>query len=458
MDEAQREKIALFRHGLLFPVLRGELSRGELTRFFEEEAKKHHDIPYSERTRISVSTLKRWRARYLESGFEGLKPQQRSDRGQPRAIPKKILEAACDLRLEQPMRSVGQIIDMLEKNGDIEPGKVKRSTLSRHLRRKGLSREHLREKADEDPGIPYRRFEAEAPNALWQSDVKYGPHLPDPQDPDSVQRTYLLGFIDDFSRKMIHARFYWHQDLVSLADCCKKALLRGGGPRSIYVDHGKIFISPRFEAAAAELGIYIMTGQTYHPEGRGKIERLWGEINRNFLSELQLLDVTSLEDLNDHLDVWMSEHHNRRVHSETGQAPEERFSEHLREPRTFTQQELDEAFLWRDERRVLKTATISFEGNQYEVDPVLVGEKVVIYYDPLDLETLRVHHDGSRHADARPVDISKGHHPEVAQRGRGEDLPSTGLNYLELLSKQRQRRRNTQLDTLRFRDLPREGQ
>ena len=454
MDEKKREEIALFRHGLLFPVLKGQLKRGDVMRHFEEVVATQHQLPHSSKKEISVSTLKRWRARYRSDGFEALKPRSRNDRGKPRVMAEEVLEQACALRRENPKRSVVRIIEMLEMNEDVAAGTLKRSTLSRHFRKRGLSRRALR---DTEEG-PYRRFEAKGPNVLWQSDVKYGPYLPDPSGGSSRLRTYLIGFLDDFSRKVIHAEFYWHQDLVSLADCCKKALLRGGGPRSIYVDHGKIFISSRFEAAAAGLGIYIMTGQTYHPEGRGKIERLWGEINRNFLSELQLLDVTSLEDLNDHLDVWMSEHHNRRVHSETGQAPEERFSEHLREPRTFTQQELDEAFLWRDERRVLKTATISFEGSQYEVDPVLVGEKVVIYYDPLDLETLRVHHDGSRYADARPVDISRGHHPEVAQRDQGEDLPSTGLNYLELLNKQRQKRRNTQLDTLRFRDLPREEQ
>lgn len=456
MDESQREEVALFRHGLLFPVLRGELGRGQLTRFLEEMADKYHDIPYSERTKISVSTLKRWRARYRESGFDGLKPISRSDRGQPRAIPEKVLELACQLRLEQSMRSVQQIIEMLERNGDIEPGTVKRSTLSRHLRRKGFAREHLKDKEEEDPGIPYRRFEAGAPNDLWQSDVKYGPYLPDPKDPTSLKRTYLVGFIDDFSRKIVHAEFYWYQDLVSLGDCCKKAMLRAGAPVSIYVDHGKIYISPRFEAAAAALGPRIITGQTYHPEGRGKIERLWGEVTRNFLAEADLLDITTLDELNDYLDVWIAEHHNQRVHSETKQTPQERFSEYLHEPETFTQGQLNEAFLWRDERTVQKTATISFEGNQYQVDPVLVGEKVAIYYDPLDLETLRVHHNGSRYSDAQPVDISRGHHPDVARRDRGKDQPSTGLNYLQLLKKERQQRRESQLSELKLRELPEE--
>jgi len=196
-----------------------------------------------------------------------------------------------------------------------------------------------------------------------------------------------------------------------------------------------------------------MTGQAYHPEGRGKIERLWGEVTRNFLTEADLLDITSLDELNDYLGVWIDEHHNRRVHSETKQTPQERFSQHLRESETFSQQELDEAFLWRDERRVQKTATISFEGNQYQVDPVLVGENVVIYYNPLDLETLRVHHDGTRYGDAHPVDISRGHHPDVARRDQRKDRPSTGLNYLELLKKQRRQRRESQLSGLKFRKL-----
>jgi putative transposase len=448
MDEQHREEIALFRFGLVFPVLNGPLKHGDVMRHFEEVIANRHQFPHSGKTEISLSTLKRWRARYLKGGFKALKPKPRSDRGKPRVISEKILSRACQLRRENPKRSVARIIEMLELNGDIRKGALKRSTLSRHLRKRGLSRQALR---DTEEG-PYRRFEAKGPNVLWQSDVKYGPYLPDPSGKDSRIRTYLIGFLDDFSRRVVHAEFYWHQDLVSLADCCKKALIRAGLPESIYVDHGKIYISSRFQASAAELGIYVMTGKTYHPEGRGKIERLWGELANSFLSELNVTDTTTLAGLNDYLEAWIEQHHNQRIHSETEQAPNQRFAQYLDDPRITDKQQLDQAFLWRDKRKVQKTATISLEGNRYEVDPALIGRQVTLYYDPINLEKIQVYHEGVRYADAEPMDLSTDHHPDVAQRPQ-EEAPSTGLNYLELLKKKHQAQRRSQLGQMQYHKL-----
>jgi len=448
MDEKKREEIALFRHGLLFPVLKGQLKRGDVMRHFEEVVATQHQLPHSSKKEISVSTLKRWRARYRSDGFEALKPRSRNDRGKPRVMAEEVLEQACALRRENPKRSVVRIIEMLEMNEDVAAGTLKRSTLSRHFRKRGLSRRALR---DTEEG-PYRRFEAKGPNVLWQSDVKYGPYLPDPSGGSSRLRTYLIGFLDDFSRKVIHAEFYWHQDLVSLADCCKKALIRGGLPKSIYVDHGKIYVSKRFRASAAELDIYIITGKTYHPEGRGKIERLWGDLTNSFLSELNVTDTMTLARLNDYLEAWIEQHHNLRVHSETQEKPDQRFAENLIEPKFVGTKELNQAFLWRDTRKVQKTATISLEGNQYEVDPALIGKKITLYYDPVNLECIQVHHEGRRYADAEPVVLDKDHHSHVAKRP-SKDTPSTGLNYLELLRRKHQAQKRSQLDRMQYRKL-----
>ena len=50
---------------------------------------------------------------------------------------------------------------------------------------------------------------------------------------------------------------------------------------------------------------------------------------------------------------------------------------------------LREAFLWSAHRTVTKTATVSLHGNIYQVDPVLVGRKVELVFDPFDLDRHR---------------------------------------------------------------------
>src|SRR3989442_512032 len=57
MDDPKSEKVALFRYGLIATLVLEQLSRGELMRRARELAALHYDIPFSERTTISVGTL-----------------------------------------------------------------------------------------------------------------------------------------------------------------------------------------------------------------------------------------------------------------------------------------------------------------------------------------------------------------------------------------------------------------
>ncbi len=61
--DAKAEKIALFRYGLIAPLVLEALPRGELTRRAEEIAARQYEIPGSQRTSISVDTLLDWALR-----------------------------------------------------------------------------------------------------------------------------------------------------------------------------------------------------------------------------------------------------------------------------------------------------------------------------------------------------------------------------------------------------------
>ncbi len=57
--DAKAEKLALFRYGLIAPLVLETLPRGELTRRAEEIAARQYDIPDSQRISVSVDTLLR---------------------------------------------------------------------------------------------------------------------------------------------------------------------------------------------------------------------------------------------------------------------------------------------------------------------------------------------------------------------------------------------------------------
>ena len=85
-DSHERQTvIALFRYGLIAPLIHEAPGQSMQEQCLREIAAKRYEIPYSTRTQVSVSALRRYLKRYRAGGFEALYPYQRSDAGQPRS-------------------------------------------------------------------------------------------------------------------------------------------------------------------------------------------------------------------------------------------------------------------------------------------------------------------------------------------------------------------------------------
>jgi len=172
---------------------------------------------------------------------------------------------------------------------------------------------------------PYRRFERTHFGDLWQADAMHGPKLPDPANPGKERQVFLFAWLDDHTRLVPHAQFYWNEQLPRLEDCFKRAMLRYGRPLSIYVDRAKVHVSKQLDTICATLGIQRILGTPYYPEGRGKIERFFQFVQSDFLPELSASSVDTLPLLNESLMAWIEVVYHTKVHSETGQAPLERY-------------------------------------------------------------------------------------------------------------------------------------
>ena len=98
-----------------------------------------------------------------------------------------------------------------------------------------------------------------------------------------------------------------------------------GIPKAVYVDNGSPFVSGQLLRACAVLGIRLIHSTPGRPEGRGKIERVFRTVREQLLVELEDRPPASLEDLNRIFQSWVEQVYHRRVHSETGQTPLERF-------------------------------------------------------------------------------------------------------------------------------------
>ena len=451
--EDRRVAIALFRYTLILPLLRGEYPPGGKEQLRRQIAAGRYDIPCSSRSAVSPTTLARWERLYQEHGFDGLKPQPRRDKGQPRALSPQTLERAEALKREQPLRSSRSIISMLvlDQTNPIPEPHIAPRTLRRQLALRGATSAQL---LTQQRPKPYRRFERTHFGDLWQGDAMDGPWLPDPANPDQKRQTFLFAFLDDHSRLVPHAQFYWNEQLPRLEDCFKRAILRYGRPLAIYVDQGKVYTSKQLNTICATLGIQRILGTPYYPEGRGKIERFFQFVQSDFLPELQHSSVITLPQLNESLLAWIEVVYQRKLHTETGQAPLERFRQ---DPSPATRPadplELRQAFLHRDQRKVTKTATFSFRRNRYRLPAYLRGQTVELRYDPFDLTRIEVWFNDTFLQLAEPDQIVTTTHPDVEPDPVPAPAPHTGLDYLALLRVERERLLQEQLDTIHFSQL-----
>jgi len=451
--EERRTEIALFRYTLILPLLRGDYEPGGKGRLREQIAASYYEIPHSSRRTVSVPTLGRWERRYNRDGFDGLKPKRRSDRDQPRAISPETLDRAEALKRQQPHRSSRSIVQALslDTTQPIPEETLAPRTLRRQLALRDATTAQLL--AEQRPK-PYRRFERSHFGDLWQGDAMHGPKLPNPANPDKERQVFLFAFLDDHTRLVPHAQFYWNEQLPRLEDCFKRAMLRYGLPLAIYVDQAKVYTCKQLDTICATLGIQRILGTPYYPEGRGKIERFFQFVQSDFLPELNTSSVDTLPLLNESLLAWLEVVYHTKVHSETGQAPLERYrQEEAPNTRPVDPTELRQAFLHRETRKVTKTATFSFKNNRYRVADYLRRRTVELRYDPFDLSRIEVWFQDTFLQIAEPDRLVTTVHPDVEPDPVPVVPPEERLDYLALLRTERERLLHEQLQGIQFTQL-----
>jgi putative transposase len=391
IDQSREE--GLRRYRIIIPLLEEGLSESE-RRAIRQLIRRQEGI--------SDRTLRRYVAAYREGGFDALLPRERRDKGTSKAILAEVLELAGEMRRELPSRSGRRIQQLLKSEGYC----VARSTLERHLRQRGQSGREIRA---EQRQTASRRFVRQGRNTLWQSDLKYGPYLPDPKHPGHKMRTYLVAMIDDATRLVTHGEFYDNQRLPVLEDTLRKAITRCGLPDSIYVDQGKIFVSQWFKLACAKLRIRHLSTQPYSPEAKGKIER-WNRTLEEFIEEVRLEKPQTLEQLNGFFRAWLSEGYNHEIHSALGKTPAEAFARDTKALRFPGPEALRDAFLWEKTPRVDKSGCISLKGVIYDVGVAYIRKKILVRYDPFDLSVVEVWYGSQKKKLVSPLVIGEYNH------------------------------------------------
>ncbi len=395
-DKKRANEVAEGRMAVIAPLLAPGLDQASIRQIRDR---------IIEREGISERTIDRYLKSYLQKGFAGLVPSGKSQDAAYK-IPAALLDEAIALRKELPSRSVPTIIQILEMEGKAEPGFLKRTTLQDALARKGYSSSMMR--IYQDRGYASQRFQRTHRMDLWQGDIKYGPIL----DLNGVKtQTYLSCLIDDSTRFIVHAEFYASLEQGIVEDTLRKAVGKYGAPRRLYFDNGSQYRTHWMKRACLLMGTRLIYAKPRNPQGKGKQER-FNETVDQFLAELSLQLPTSLRELNDRFNAWLSECYQTAPHSALGTSPEIAFKSDSMPLRFLDTDVLTRIFLHCEQRKADKSGCISFKGKSYDLSVQYAGRIVDVCYDPSDISVLTIECPGSM--PFRVVERKVGEH--VARR------------------------------------------
>ena len=397
-DTKRHEAVALFRYGLIADLL--DVGRRGLYKKLRDKAARDYDIPGSTRRRVATETLRGWLRDYRRGGFDALLPKPRTDNGMTRAIPRAVADLLLETKDKNRALSVPLLIDEVRKTGKVpEELTLAPATVYRLLLQHGLSKAVVTDNSSKDR----RHFAYEQAGELWMSDVMHGPSVP--LNDQKKKKAYLIAFIDDATRIVPYAAFAFSENTAAFLPVFEQAILRRGIPKRLYVDNGAAYRSHHLAIVCAKLGVTLIHARPYQPQGKGKQERYFRTVRMQFLAALSPSALTSLEALNRAFWAWVeSEYHQAPHRGLGGECPADRWAQRSDEIR-LAGSDLSDLFLFEQKRKVQRDRTVSLDGVLYEVDASLVGDTVVLRYDPnAKRKPLQVWHRGEQVQIAKPVD------------------------------------------------------
>jgi transposase InsO family protein len=260
---------------------------------------------------FSRQHLQRLLRRYREGGLDALEPRSRRPLTNPARTSPGVRARIVALRTD--LTSAGHdagpvtIAWHLEREGLPVPST---STIRRILHAEGLIVPEPRKR----PRSSWTRFQADAPNELWQSDFTHW-RLADGTDVE------IIDWLDDHSRCLLGLTAC---SSVGGDDVVATFVAAGethGWPASTLTDNGSVYTSRftggrnGFEYLLAYLGIRQRNGAPGHPQTQGKAERFHQTLKR-WLGRRPA--PGTLDELQAQLDTFRVEYNEHRPHRAVG--------------------------------------------------------------------------------------------------------------------------------------------
>lgn len=234
---------------------------------------------------ISRPTGDKWIERFLNG--EKLTDKSRAPKNPNKTSP-ETERLIVDYRRKYPAIGALKIHRMLLNEGfsDIPSPR----TINEIFKRNGLISPEASQAA-----TPYRRFEMDSPNEMWQADFK-GHFLL-----ENGNRCHPLDIIDDHSRFNLCCAPLQGETFAEVKPHMERIFREFGLPKIFLCDNGNPWGVPhregftQFEVWLMDLGILTVHGRVRHPQTQGKQERFNGTLTRELLKYNTFADEADAE-------------------------------------------------------------------------------------------------------------------------------------------------------------------
>jgi transposase InsO family protein len=226
------------------------------------------------------------------------------------------------------------------------------------------------------PVRPFRRFEKEAPNALWQMDFKGAIAL------RGGEPCHPLTMIDDHSRYALCLAACSNQQRATVQMQLIEAFRRYGMPDALFVDNGSPWGTmagtrwTRLRVWLLKLGVETIYARPLHPQSRGKNERFHRTLKAELLATRRFDGFAELQRA---FDRWRNVYNLDRPHEALGMdVPASRYRSSSR-----AMPERPPAIFYDSSDAVRRVssqrgASVSFMGRSWRVPRAFIGEYLAI--------------------------------------------------------------------------------
>lgn len=278
-------------------------------------------LSYGEAARrygVSKTLVHKLHHRWLEEGEAALQPRSRRPGSSPNRTPEAVRERVLELRRHLDEDGLDSGADTICAHLERAGVTISRTTVWRILTAAG----NVTRQPQKRPRSSWKRFAAERPNELWQSDFTHWTLADDSE-------VEIIGWLDDHSRKLLHLTAHHRVTGRIVSDSFTTAAATHGYPTATLTDNGMVYTTRHarsgptgrdvsalnaFETLLHLQGITQKNGRPYKPTTQGKIERFWQTLKKH----LKARPATTISEIQTNLDTFRDYYNTVRPHRGIG--------------------------------------------------------------------------------------------------------------------------------------------